>query len=104
MNDIMGHYRPEFMPGGASRDRPDIARPTQQSRTTSLSAIESHIQAIRSNSRVLSLDPALKTFFDVDLPKLMAIARAADRWAFANQAEVSRAAAGDVHAAVRSIG
>ena len=99
---MQGHYSPGLLPGSASPDRPDIGRPTSQPRTTSLSAIESRLQSIRSNSKVVGIDPEVKAFFAVDVPRLLAIARAADTWAHATTAEMSRRGAELIHAAVRS--
>lgn len=100
---MQGHYSPGMLPGDASRDRPDIARPGSATRSGSLAVIESRLYAIRRNSQIVNLDPALKAFLETDVPHLMNIARAADRWAYATNAEISRAAAGQVQAAVRAI-
>ena len=84
-------------PGGASPDRPDIARPAPVAR--GLSDIESRWILLRQG--VISGDPALRAFMEQDVATLLAIARAASEWAKANNAEKSRQAAERIHAALR---
>jgi hypothetical protein len=97
---LQGHYRPELLPG-QTQSRPDVDSSGHPPRGTSLSAIESRLHSIRSGSKVLGLEPELKAFMDGDVEYLMRIARAADRISTATNAEVHRAALGDLMASVR---
>ena len=93
------NYRPEqLLPGGASPDRPDIAR----SAPVNVSIIESRWLALRQ-SNVIAVDPAMHLFIEVDVPKLLSIARAAKQWANANNAEKSRQGAELIYAALRGL-
>lgn len=101
---LRGHYSPDLLPGPASPDRPDINRPSPTTRG-SVSVIESRLYALRDASRQRALDPALRAFLEHDVPWLINVASAADRWARAAQggnAEDYRKAGDQVLAAVRS--
>lgn len=90
-------------PGSVSPDRPDINRPARtQTSSGTLGQIEARYFAAR-DSEVLALDPALHSFIDVDVARLLGIARAAHAWSTANNAEKHRQAAEQIVASLRGI-
>jgi hypothetical protein len=94
------NYSPrQLYPGNASRDRPDIARATPQYRS-GISDIEQRYAALNDHA-VIASPSSIRRFLSTDVRKLMNIARAADRWARATNAEAARQAAEALHAALR---